>query len=461
MRRINIISTFSLILFACIIVLLYGSRVHLPLAFNSFIIGVLIIIGAIYFTKEFLKTEEIIFDIESLPILETDEAVEGVPFAGEGVIETEKEKNLYSLYTKTPCVYFHSIKEMLVNTGKHSYWKIIENLACFIPFYIRDKRGKLRIDLTNLDDDFSEYEISLKDESVPNPKNSEIDAIPILKNKIRHSSKFKPNANLLDFFSRNYRFSEFILPPNTKVFVCGMVFRKNGELVLKESEKIPLIITRKSREKYIEEFYRGSNLIYFRHLLETIGFNLSFLGFSSYFKISFFATSLILFLGNFLILGSSVFSAYNRIITLKNRALNALSNIEAELKRRSDLIPRIVEIVKNYTKHESELFKIVAESRAEILFSKELKEKDEKPIIESLAAIIENYPQLRASEQFQSLIKILVDTEERIAFSREFYNRTVRKYNTLISQIPFLLIAKTLKMKGMNFVIINRGEKKL
>lgn len=350
---------------------------------------------------------------------------------------------------------------MLVRTGKSSYWKIIENLAPFTPFYIRDKRGKLKVDLINLDDDFSEYEILLKDESVPNPKNSEIDAIPILKNKTRYSSEFKPNASLLDFFFHNYRFSEFILPPNAKVFVCGMVFRKNGELVLKESEKIPLIITRKNREKYVEEFYRGSNLIYFNHLFAIIGFIISFLGISNYFKISFSTTSLVLFLGNFLILGSSVFSAYNRLITLQNRALNALSNIEAELKRRSDLIPRIVEIVKNYTKHESEIFKIVAESRAEILFSKEPKEKYEKPIIESLAATIESYPQLRASEQFQSLIKILVDTEERIVFSREFYNRTVRKYNTLISQIPFLFIAKALKMKGMDFVIIRRGEKNI
>lgn len=375
MRRINIISTLSLISFACIIVLLYGSRLHLPLAFNSFIIGALIIICVIYFTKEFLKTEKIIFDIESLPILETDEAVEGVPFAGEGVIEPEEGKILYSLYTKTPCVYFHSIKEMLVRTGKSSYWKIVENLASFIPFYIRDKRGKLKVDLTNLDNDFSRYEISLKDKSVPNPKNSEIDAIPILKNKTRYSSEFKPNANLLDFFSHNYRFSEFILPPNAKVFVCGMVSRKNGELVLRESEKIPLIISRKSRDQYVEEFYRGSNFVYFSHFLSALGFTISVLGISRYFNIPGSITSLFLFFGNFIILGSSVFSLYNRIVTLKNRALNALSNIEAELKRKSDLIPRIVQIVKNYTKHESEIFKIVAESRAEILFSKELKKK--------------------------------------------------------------------------------------
>lgn len=149
-----------------------------------------------------------------------------------------------------------------------------------------------------------------------------------------------------------------------------MVSRKNGELVLRESEKIPLIISRKSRDQYVEEFYRGSNFVYFSHFLSALGFTISVLGISRYFNIPGSITSLFLFFGNFIILGSSVFSLYNRIVTLKNRALNALSNIEAELKRKSDLIPRIVQIVKNYTKHESEIFKIVAESRAEILFSK-------------------------------------------------------------------------------------------
>jgi LemA protein len=164
----------------------------------------------------------------------------------------------------------------------------------------------------------------------------------------------------------------------------------------------------------------------------------------------------LLFFGNTLILGSTIFTVYNRIVTLKNRALNALSNIDIELKRRADLIPSIVEIVKGYAKHESEIQKIVAEGRAQRIFSSELK-RPEKPTIPSLVAAIENYPELKASENFQSLMKTLVDTEERIAYSREFYNRTVRKYNTLIKQIPFSLVAKILKLKEMEFVSIVRG----
>ena len=68
--------------------------------------------------------------------------------------------------------------------------------------------------------------------------------------------------------------------------------------------------------------------------------------------------------------------------------------------------------------------------------------------------MIEKYPELKASENFQSLMRTLVDTEERIAYSREFYNRTVRKYNTLIQQIPFSLVAKILRLKEMEFIRI-------
>jgi LemA protein len=99
----------------------------------------------------------------------------------------------------------------------------------------------------------------------------------------------------------------------------------------------------------------------------------------------------------------------------------------------------------------------VTESRAEAVFSKEMP-KETKPVIPSLVAVIENYPDLKASEQFQYLMRTLVDTEERIAYSREFYNRSIRKYNTLIQQFPFLLVSSFLKIKQMDFISISRGE---
>lgn len=121
------------------------------------------------------------------------------------------------------------------------------------------------------------------------------------------------------------------------------------------------------------------------------------------------------------------------------------------------MIPNLAEVVKKYSKYEKEVQKIIAESRAKVIFSKELP-KETEPVIPSLVAVIENYPDLKASEQFQYLMRSLIDTEERIAYSREFYNRSIRKYNTLIQQFPFLLVSSFLKIKQMDFLSISRGE---
>jgi len=455
MKRITFGSTIASLGLICFLIIAFSVEdceecFSAPvMAIKFFISGLVIAIGGIYFTKEFLKAEKIIFEIESLPLLKTDEATEGVPFAGEGIVEAEKI--LKSPYTNTPCVYFHAIKEKYVERGKRSYWEIIENIALFVPFYIKDKRGKLKVDLTNLDDDFSGYKIPKR--NIPDPKNSEVDCDALLK----HHPCIETKKSIFHFpIKSRYRISEFVLKPGTKVFVYGMVSRKNGQLVLHEDERNPLIISKKNRDQYVQEFYRGGNLVYLCHFLVAAGFTLSLLAINYFLKLDPIKILILIFAGNAIILGSAIFSIYNRIITLKNRALNSLSNLDVELKRRADLIPNIVEVVKGYARHESEIQRIVAESRAKIIFSKELK-KEKEPVIPSLVAAIENYPNLRASENFQFLMKVLVDTEERIAYCREFYNRTVRKYNTLLKQIPFLFVSSILGMKEMDFVTISRG----
>jgi len=463
MKRVTFASTVAFLGLICFFIIILAGEdcdecFSAPvMAVKFFICGLVIIIGTIYSTKEFHKSEKIIFDIEGLPLLETDEAVSEVPFAGEGIIEPEGEKILKSQYTNTPCVYFHSIKEEYVQRGKSKHWEVVENVALFVPFYIKDERGKLKIDLTNLDDDFSRYKILSRVESIPDPKNSEIDCDAILKHHPYHPRIEIESKVFYLPSSVRYRISEFVLKPGTKVFVHGMVSRKNNELVLHEAEEYPLVISKKERDQYVQDFYRGGNLVYLSHFLVAVGFTVALLAINYFLKINPVKLLTYLFVGNTIILGSALFSLYNRIITLKNRALNSLSNIDIELKRRTDLIPNIVEVVKGYTKHESEIQKIVAEGRAKVTFSKELK-KEGKPVIASLVATIENYPDLKASENFQSLMRILVDTEERIAYCREFYNRSVRKYNTLIRQIPFLFVSLPLKLREMDFISIARGE---
>ncbi|MCX6764827.1 MAG: LemA family protein [Candidatus Nealsonbacteria bacterium] len=458
MKRITLTSTIAGLAIICFIVIfLTGEDCNecfsLPVMAMKFLIcGLLIIIWTIYSTIKYLKTEGIIFDIDSEPLRETDEAVDGVPFVGEGIVEGENSKLLNSLYTNTPCVYFHSIKEKYIRSGKSGRWVIIENIALSVPFYIKDSRGKLKIDLADIDWDFSPYKIPLQNENGLYPKNSEVDCEALLRR-----SAWTENAGIFTMSYEKYRRSEFVLRPDTKIFACGMVLKDNEQLVLHENEKYPLIISRKNRDQYVGEFYKGGGLVYISHVLVAIGYTFFMIPLNYLLRLSSVNFLTLLSIGNFAILGSVIFSLYNRIITLQNRTFNALSNIEIDLKRRADLIPGLVEVIKKYSKYEKEIQQIIAESRAKIMFSKETS-KGERPIISSLVSTIENYPELKASEQFQFLMRTLVDTENRIAYSREFYNRSVRKYNTIINQLPFLLVSSPFKMKEMDFVSIDRGE---
>lgn len=458
MTRITTYSTIAKIAFiVLIIVILTGDDCDecfsaTVMALKFFVSGLVMMTASVYFKIKFLKTENIIFDVESQPLLETDEATDGVPFAGEGVVESDRI--IKSPYTNTDCVYFHGIKEMYVKSGKSGRWEVVENIALFVPFYVKDDRGKLKIDLINFDDDFSGYKIPLG-RFVPNPQNSEVDCDAMLKRNYALSNE----RHLIPFFNAGrYRWSEFVLRPETRIFAYGMVSRINGDLTLHEDVKCPLIISKKNRDRYVEEFYQGGNLVYLAHLLATIGYTAALFSLNYFIRLDAVRFSTLLFIGNLIIGGSVIFSLYNRIVTLRQRALNALSNVEIELKRRADLIPGIVETVKGYARHEREIQQIATESREKIFFSKNL-QKEGKPVIPSLMAAIENYPELKALENFESLMKVLVDTEERIAYSREFYNRNVRKYNTLINQFSFLLVSSPLGAKEMDFISIGKEEK--
>jgi len=460
MKRVTVASTIAALAIICFVIIILSGRncdecFSAPvMAAKFFICGLVIIVGTVYYTRTFLGMENIVFDIESLPLLETSEAVSEVPFAGEGIVEAKDEKTLSSPYTNTRCVYFHSIKERYVKRGKSSHWEIVENISLFVPFYIKDERGKLEVCLTNLDDDFSKYKIPINVDGVPNPQNSEVDC-----DKMLSRSSFSPAESDSGIFSfgTKYRWSEFVLSPNTKVFTYGMVSKFKGELFLHEDERCPLVISKKNRDQYVEDFYKGGNIIYLSHFLVTIGYTAALLAVNYFLDLDPINLLTLLLIGNTIITGSVIFSLYNRIIGLKHRALNSLSNIDIELKRRTDLIPNLVEVVKTYSKYEKEVQKIIAESRAKVIFSKEIP-KETEPVIPSLVAVIESYPDLKASEQFQYLMRSLIDTEERIAYSREFYNRSIRKYNTLIQQFPFLLVSSFLKIKQMDFISISRGE---
>jgi len=138
--------------------------------------------------------------------------------------------------------------------------------------------------------------------------------------------------------------------------------------------------------------------------------------------------------------------AYNNLISLRNRIDNAWSQIDVQLKRRYDLVPNLVETVKGYAKHEKELFTEVTKARAAAANAAGVAEKAKaenmlSSTLKSLFAVAENYPQLRANENFKMLQEELAGIENKIAYARQFYNDSVLAYNTAIQTIPTNIVA--------------------
>jgi len=147
---------------------------------------------------------------------------------------------------------------------------------------------------------------------------------------------------------------------------------------------------------------------------------------------------------------------YNRLIVLRNRIDNAWSQIDVQLRRRYDLIPNLVETVKGYASHEREVFERVTEARARAIAAGSVGEQSRAEnmltqALRSLFAVAENYPQLRATENFQQLQEELSGTESKIAFARQFYNDTVLRYENLRQTFPANLLAGSLRFTGREY----------
>lgn len=159
-----------------------------------------------------------------------------------------------------------------------------------------------------------------------------------------------------------------------------------------------------------------------------------------------------------------VWSTYNNLATGKVRIKEAFSGIDVQLKRRVDLIPNLIETVKGYTKHEKEVFEDVTKARSALMKAEGPQEKAKSnseltQTLKSLFAISENYPNLRASENFSKLQEELSDTENKIAYSRQFYNSNVRDYNTTLVNFPGNIIGNMFNFKQEEFFEAEAGEK--
>jgi LemA protein len=147
---------------------------------------------------------------------------------------------------------------------------------------------------------------------------------------------------------------------------------------------------------------------------------------------------------------------YNRLVALRNRVDNGWSQIDVQLRRRYDLIPNLVETVQGYATHERELFDHVTEARARAIDANAVPDQAqaENQItrgLRQLLAVAENYPDLKANENFLALQEELTGTESKIAYARQFYNDQVMRLNTLIGSFPSNLVARTFGFRNREF----------
>jgi LemA protein len=174
-----------------------------------------------------------------------------------------------------------------------------------------------------------------------------------------------------------------------------------------------------------------------------------------------------IFLLVLLVAAAWVILTYNRLITLRNRAREAWSDIDVQLKRRYNLIPNLVETVKGYAAHEKGVLENVTKARAAAIAAE--KSGDPKKVgeaenilsgtLKTLFAVAENYPDLKASVNFLELQRELRDTEDKIQAARRFYNTNVRDFNTKIESFPANIIAGMFGFKTREFFEAEAAEK--
>jgi len=357
----------------------------------------------------------------------------------------ETDEPLTSYLAEKKCVYYsYTVDEYWHRTVTETYtdsegnsqtrtrtesgWKTVASGTNVPPFYLKDDTGSIRI----------------------NPDGAEVCGKEIFnKHCGRRDALYYekgPKGAIADSAHRR-RFIEMAIPLHTKLYVVGYA-RERQDVVAAEIVKrkgIPLFLISTRSEDHHSRGYKNKSLmlIMFGFLVgigtSLIVYNASD-GVFSYSPAAFVLPVIGLYL-IFLLLGW-LWTVYNSLIRLRQKVRQGWSQIEIELKRRYDLIPRIAEIVEAYRRYESGLQESVAllRARADIL------DEDGACGIEGLLpvmnATVEKYPDLKGSNQFISLQKTLSETEQRLALSRDYYNQICTFYNTRLEVAPDKFLAR-------------------
>lgn len=157
-------------------------------------------------------------------------------------------------------------------------------------------------------------------------------------------------------------------------------------------------------------------------------------------------------------------ATYNGLVVKRNRVQNGWHQIDVQLKRRIDLIPNLVETVKGYAAHEKAIFERIAESRSLAISAKGPADAAKAnnmltDTLKTLFAVVENYPNLKANENFMKLQEELTATENKISFSRQFYNDVVMDYNNKIQMFPSNVVAGMFNFRPSEFYSVPEAER--
>jgi len=156
------------------------------------------------------------------------------------------------------------------------------------------------------------------------------------------------------------------------------------------------------------------------------------------------------------LIGVAFVRVFNRLVAARNACLNALGSVEVNLKKRHDLVPNLVRVVRGYADHEREVLRVVTEARARAVasFGTDSSPADEAELTRALRSLdvrVEAYPELKASQQFLQLSKALTEVEEQISAARRAFNAHVMELNNLVQGFPTLVVARLTRFAAMDF----------
>lgn len=328
--------------------------------------------------------------------------------------------------------YTDSKGHMHTRTRRESGWKTVASGGESAPFYLKDDSGVIRIVPDGA---------SIKEKSFFNTTCGRNDPLYFAKGP----------AFAIANSDHRRRFTETGIPLHAELYVMGQA-RERQDAVAAEIAKdkaAPIFIIAMKSERQISRGYLAGFWVWlFVGLLFAAGgaiwWQMVNRGAGTTWQPYVIAAA-----GYLVALGIGwLWTVYNSLIYLQHRVEQAWSQVDVQLKRRNDLIPNLEQTVKGYGAHESETQKMITELRAQVLATPPgVTGPDYKGFTPELKVVVENYPELKANEAFLKLQQSLVETEQRIALARDYFNSSVTFYNTRLEIVPDRFVAAMARMK--------------